>query len=171
LLPKFNRRRIPLYIVLLAASIFFTQAFNNKIQVSYERALDFRLQIWEVSFKIFKENPIFGNLKLPEKDLLNYNHYMNGKYYFLDSDLNSHNQYLSILMKYGALGAILFLFFVMYISRLAIKKTDNLIIREFIGFSLILLIVFYIENVLDRHHGIVYATFFYNYYLVAIENE
>ena len=44
-------------------------------------------------------------------------------------------------------------------------------ITNLVGFSVIVLFTFYIENVLDRHHGIVFFAIFYNYYLVAIQNE
>ena len=151
--------------------MFLINAFNNKIHTSYEKALDFRLQLWEESFNIFKESPIIGNLKAPEKDLLNFNHYVNGKYFFLDSDLNSHNQYLSILMRFGALGTMILLLYGVYIIALIMKTKQKYTISEFIGFSLIILFMFYIENVIDRHHGIVYFSVFYNYYLVAFENE
>ncbi|GAA4268730.1 hypothetical protein GCM10022257_08310 [Hyunsoonleella aestuarii] len=51
------------------------------------------------------------------------------------------------------------------------KSTSKRCIKEAIGVGVIVLITFYIENVLDRHHGIVFCTVFYNYYLVAIQNE
>ncbi|MDU8884642.1 O-antigen ligase family protein [Yeosuana sp. MJ-SS3] len=168
---KLNIKRLSLFIISLFAFMFLINAFNNKIHTSYEKALDFRLQLWEESFNIFKESPIIGNLKAPEKDLLNFNHYVNGKYFFLDSDLNSHNQYLSILMRFGALGTMILLLYGVYIIALIMKTKQKYTISEFIGFSLIILFMFYIENVIDRHHGIVYFSVFYNYYLVAFENE
>ena len=50
-------------------------------------------------------------------------------------------------------------------------KTGKKTMREAIGFLTIIALIFYIENIMDRHHGIVFLTVFYNYYLVAIENE
>jgi O-antigen ligase len=139
--------------------------------VSYESALDFRTQIWDASIKTIREYPFFGNLKAPEKELLNYKHYVSGKYYFLDSDLNSHNQYLSIILKYGLFGFILLSFFVVNIFKKIENKTSKYKIRELIGFAAIIGLSFYIENILDRHHGIMFFAIFYNYYLVEIENE
>lgn len=154
-----------LVIILIVLS-----AFMNKVGVNYEKALDFRLQIWEVSFKEFEDNPLTGNLKLPEKDILNYHHYINGKYYFLDSDLNSHNQYLSILMRFGLIGFIVLFLYGINVFHKTNPGTSRIDVRELFGFFIIVLIICYIENILDRHHGIVYVTIFYNYYLVAIEN-
>ena len=171
ILSRFNRKKLPLYLGFLIAGMVLIYTFNNKIEISYENALDFRLQIWEQSVKVFKENPVLGDSELPEKDLLNYQHYLSGKYFFLDSDLNSHNQYLSILMRFGLVGSIILLLSALYAITLLINCDEIHIKNEFIGVSLIILFVFYIENILDRHHGIVFFAVFFNYYLVALENE
>ena len=169
-LPELSKKNTGYYIAFLVLILIVISAFINKVNVNYERALDFRLQIWEVSFRIFENNPLFGNLTLPEKDILNYNHYINGKYYFLDSDLNSHNQFLSILMRFGFFGFLILFLFIVNVFRKVNPRTNKIDIREAFGFFIIILLVFYIENILDRHHGIVYATLFYNYYLVSLEN-
>ena len=169
-LPELSKKNTGYYIVFLILILVVISAFINKVNVNYERALDFRLQIWEMSLYVFENNPIFGNLTLPEKDILNYNHYLNGKYYYLDSDLNSHNQFLSILMRFGFFGFLILFLFIINVFRKINPRTKKLDIREVFGFFIIVLMVFYIENILDRHHGIVYITLFYNYYLVALEN-
>lgn len=169
-LPKLSQKNIIINAGILIFILTIITFFNNKVTINYEAALDFRLQIWEMSFKTFEENPFFGNSSLPEKDILNYKHYIKGKYYFLDSDLNSHNQYLSVLMRFGAIGFVILAFYGINVFRKISSKTKKQDIRQFFGFLIIALLAFYTENILDRHHGIVYITFFYNYYLVAIEN-
>ncbi len=169
-LPELSKKNRWHYVSFLFLILLVLSAFTNKVNVNYLRALDFRLEIWEVSFKEFEDNLVFGNLKLPEKDIINYNHYLNGKYYYLDSDLNSHNQYLSILMRFGFVGFIILFFYGINVFKKVNPKTQRIDLREFFGFLIISLTVCYIENILDRHHGIVYLTIFYNYYLVAIEN-
>ncbi len=168
--PELSKKNAWYYVLSLILILVVISAFNNKVGVNYERALDFRLQIWEVSFNVFENNPVFGDLSLPEKDILNYNHYLNGKYYYVDSDLNSHNQYLSILMRFGFVGIFLLFLYVVNCFRRINPNTQKLDVRELFGFLIISLIVCYIENIFDRHHGIVYITIFYNYYLIAIEN-
>ena len=169
-LPELSKKNAWYYVSFLIIILIVLSAFLNKITVNYEKALDFRLQIWKVSFAEFESNPIFGNSKSSEKDILNYNHYIDGKYYFLDSDLNSHNQYLSILMKFGLIGFfILFLYAINIFNKIS-ATSDRKDIIEAVGFFIIVLVISYIENILDRHHGIVYFTIFYNYYLVKVEN-
>ncbi|WP_223032314.1 O-antigen ligase family protein [Hanstruepera marina] len=169
--PVVSKNNVPIYAAAFMVLLTIVFSFSQQLNVSYEKALDFRLQIWEVSYNTFESSPFFGNLSSPEKDILNYKHYLNGKYYFLDSDLNSHNQYLSILMKFGLIGFSILFFYLVNVYKKVSERTSKTSIKEFLGFLVIALSVCYIENVFDRHHGIVYITFFYNYYLVEIENN
>lgn len=170
-LPKLSRINVWYYVSFLLVILICLSAFISRVTVNYERALDFRLQIWEVSFKVFEEHFWFGNSKQPEKEILNYNHFLNGKYYFLDSDLNSHNQYLSVLMRFGAIGFLILLMYGINVFKKINPKTTKPLFMEFLGFLVIAVFVCYIENIFDRHHGILYLSVFYNYYLVAVEND
>lgn len=165
---KHNTLKYLLIFLLLTLGIVL---FNNKLNISYKNALDFRKEIWVQSLSSIKENIFFGNLKMPENDILNYKHYLSGKYYFMDSDLNSHNQYLSILLKYGVIGFFFLMLYPLNLVNSLNKSTTKKTMKEVVGFGVILLTIFYIENILDRHHGIVFFSVFYNYYLVAIQNE
>ena len=157
-----------LFIPILVSCFFI---FNQKIDTTYTSALNFRAEIWEQSLNSIKDNPFFGNLKMNEKDILNFYHYKNGKYYLMDSDLNSHNQFLSFLIKYGFVGFIILLFFVFNLFRMKNVRVSKVKINQVIGFFIIMFFTFYIENVFDRHHGIVFFTIFFNYYLVKISDE
>ncbi len=167
----YSKKNIPGYIGLLVALVLSIFLFNKRLKVSYENALDFRSEIWKESISLIETNPFFGSLKHSEKDLLNYGHYVSGKYYFMDSDLNSHNQYLSIIMKYGFLGILILLFFGVLYFKTINKTSSKESLKEFFGFTIIVLIIFHIENLMDRHHGIVFCTLFYNYYLINVQNE
>ena len=168
---SFSKNNALKYLLVFLALTLSIVVFNNKLNVSYKSALDFRQEIWTQSVNSIKENIFFGNLKMPEKDVLNYKHYISGKYYLMDSDLNSHNQYLSILLKYGIIGFLILLLYPVNLVSTLNKSTTKKTMKEVVGFGVILIMIFYIENVLDRHHGIVFFTIFYNYYLVAIQNE
>jgi len=167
---ELSKKKAPWFLAALISIFIMFMLFNNKINVDYQSAFGFRLQIWETSLNVFKNNVIFGNLNLPEKDLLNYHHFLNGEYYFMDSDLNCHNQYISILMRFGVFGFVIFTLLAFNIFKYKNAKTNKLLFREFLGFGLITLSIFFIEDILSRHHGILFFTFFYNYYLVAIED-
>ncbi|MGZ0015664.1 O-antigen ligase family protein [Yeosuana sp. AK3] len=171
LIVSFSKNNAFKYVIVFSILTTCIVVFNNKLNVSYKSALDFRQEIWTQSVNSIKQNIFFGNLKMPEKDILNYKHYLSGKYYLMDSDLNSHNQYLSILLKFGVIGFLILLLYPVNLVSTLNKSTTNKTMKEVVGFGIILLMIFYIENVLDRHHGIVFFSIFYNYYLVAIQNE
>lgn len=171
LITYFSRKYALRYILIFSVLIMGVFLFNKKLSINYKRALDFRLEIWQESLNIIKGSPFVGNLKMKENDILNLMHYLNGKYYLMDSNLNSHNQYLSILLKYGIIGLLIIMIFITNAINTLNKSTSKRYIKETVGVGVIVLITFYIENVLDRHHGIVFCTVFYNYYLVAIQNE
>ena len=158
---------ILLYSILLIIFIIF----NKKINTSYKSALDFRIEIWQQCVNSIKQNLFFGDLTMSEKDVLCKMHYLSGKYYLFDSDLNSHNQYLSLLLRFGLVGFIIFIILCLQLFRSNSLKINNSNLINILGFSMVFLSVFYIENILDRHHGIVFFTIFFNYYLVTTANE
>ena len=171
LVSRISKKNVIKYFTVFGILMISFVFFNKKASVSYERAMDFRLQIWEAGIEIVKENLIFGQLNQSEKEMLNYQHFLDGKYYFLDSDLNVHNQYLSFLMRFGIIGFLLFVLYVSYSVKLAYQNKHRKQIQDFFGFTIIIMTVFYVENILSRHHGIVFFTVFYNYYLVRLSNE
>ena len=166
----FRNRSIKILVILPVLIICFF-VFNKKIDTTYKSALNFRVEIWQESINSIQEKPFFGNLQMIERDLLNLNHYKSGKYYLMDSDLNSHNQFLSILLKFGFVGAAILILLIVNLFIFKNKDLPKKTLQNGIGFFVILFFTFYIENVLDRHHGIVFFSLFFNYYLVSISNE
>jgi O-antigen ligase len=149
----------------------FLMLFNSKIRVGYEQALDFRLKLWDAAITNINSHLLFGNMLYPEKTLLNYQHYLTGNYSLLDSNLNTHNQYLSLLLRFGILGFFLFTSLFILLAKPSLLSIKDKNISEAMGFLIIVTLVFYTENILDRHHGIVWFSVFFNYYLLSVNNE
>lgn len=169
LAPKLSKKTAVKYgfvFLILALSIYM---FISKLEQSYIDALEYRIQIWEAAVEAIKQKPFFGNLQDSEKNVINFQHYLNGKYYFLDSNLNSHNQYLSITLKFGLIGLIIFFIYLFHCCKSVYKKNSSNQ-RAFTGFLLIVFTIFIIENILVRHHGIVLFAFGINYFLIS-KNE
>lgn len=165
LAPKLSKKTAVKYgfvFLILALSIYM---FISKLEQSYIDALEYRIQIWEAAIEVIKKTPLFGNLQDSEKNVINFQHYLNGKYYFLDSNLNSHNQYLSITLKFGLIGLIIFFIYLFHCCKTVYKKNSSNQ-RAFTGFLLIVFTIFIIENILVRHHGIVLFAFGINYFLI-----
>ncbi len=166
-----SKRSFLLYLISIGLALLVFIKFMDKDSVNYEVALDYRTEIWQASLEQIKKNIVFGSLYPDEKQLLNYQHYLSGKHYFLDMDINSHNQYLSIVLKFGVFGLLLLLSYAVFFSRLLRKRFPKAESREAFGFAIIIAVVFFIENILDRHHGVVFFTVFYNYYIVLLADE
>ena len=119
---------------------------------------DIRLLLWKSGFEIFKENPWFGVgtgdiseelLKKYEKyglDLANNHHY------------NVHNQYLDIAIKFGIIGLAIFLSWMVYLFYISIKNKQFLLFY----FTLILILNFFFENMLNLIAGVSFFAFFYS---------
>ncbi|MEM1339438.1 MAG: O-antigen ligase family protein [Bacteroidota bacterium] len=166
-----NKKNFFIYFLLFLVALFVFIRFNNKSGVDYRIALDYRVEVWEASIAQIKENVFFGSLEKDEKQLLNYQHFLSGKYYFLDRDINSHNQYLSVLLKFGVFGFLFLLSYAIFFLFHLRKNFPSIKSREAFGFVMIITLICCIENIFDRHHGIVFFTTFYNYYIVLFTNE
>lgn len=141
--------------------------FNNYFFELYLKALDFRLRIWEEGTKVISQNFIFGHGASNEYMQLSVAHFLEGNYDFLDSNFNSHNQYLSFLIRFGLLGLLLVLstFIVTY------TKIRKPVIKEYAGFLLIVGLMAFIESLFNRHHGIVFCTAMLYYYNTMSKND
>lgn len=159
-----------LIILLLSISfIILIVIFNQYFLELYLKAIDFRSRIWIEGVQLIRENPVFGYGTLNEHLRLNENHFLSGNYDFLDSYYNSHNQYLTFLIKFGFIGlALIATTFI-----LPFFKLKNKLKEEYFMFLLIVGFMALIESIYNRHHGIVFCTIFLYYYssLSNLENN
>lgn len=161
---KLNKLRILVIIIIVVAMIYL---FDQHLSSTYFKALNFRIKIWNAAISSFFENPIFGYGSLNEHNTLNYQHFVNADYGYLDSNFNSHNQYLSLLLKFGLLGFLIFItpFLIL------IKTINKTFQKEYVGFLLLISTMAYIESFTNRHHGIVFIAVILYYYNSYKHNE
>lgn len=173
LLKQFQKR-IAIFIFFITITLVLVIGFvnfntiKNKIdfeipQGKYElkhdvmKSEDIRVGIYFCSYKIIKQSVLYGIGIGDVNDNLD-------KCYEseIDSDVyqifhyNSHNQYVQIILASGLLGLLFFLYNLFILLKLSIKKNDNL----FISLNLFLIICFFTENILSRHDGVVFYSFF-----------
>jgi O-antigen ligase len=130
----------------------------------------FRLKIWTNSKEAISESPFFGYGIGDYKTVL-YNKYVeNGFKEGLDKKLNSHNQYLDILLQLGLLGFIILIIF-FYKGIFMSKRTDIEKRYIYITFAL----SFLTESMFDRHWGIMsfvlFTAFVSKYNITNFKNE
>lgn len=118
---------------------------------------DIRTGIYFCSYKIIKQSILYGIGIGDVNDKLD-------KCYEseIDSDVyqifhyNSHNQYVQVILASGLLGLLFFLYNLFILLKLSIKKNDNL----FFALNMFLIICFFTENILSRHDGVIFYSFF-----------
>jgi O-antigen ligase len=164
-------KRLSGWIIILSAAIilliFFSIAKTN-FRINYALEMiskdnlkssvlkDERYNIWRSAFGVIKKNFILGvgtgdasnELK---KEFIKRG-YVEGYY----DNMNSHNQYIEILLESGIIGLIIFLSFQIYMTYIAISDRNLLY-----GLFIIMMVVFFsFETLLNRLAGITFYPLF-----------
>jgi O-antigen ligase len=124
---------------------------------------DSRIERWRVAAARIKEKPLLGYGSGSEIGLLKDDFYDAKMYSSFLKGLNSHNQYISFLLKSGVWGLAVYLLTLFYGFKMALKKNDVLLI----SFMLIIAVVSLAENVLDVDKGVMFYSFFFSFFLFS----
>jgi O-antigen ligase len=118
---------------------------------------DSRLARWHVVAQLIKQEPLIGHGSGSEQKLLHDEFFKAKMYDSFLANLNSHNQYLSFVVKSGIWGLLVYLVTLAYGFKTAILKKDVV----FISFMLLIAIVSLSENVLDADKGVMFYSVFF----------
>jgi O-antigen ligase len=124
---------------------------------------DPRLARWHLVAGVIKQHPIIGHGSGSETTLLHDEFYKAKMYSSFLARLNSHNQYLSFLVKSGIWGFLIYVVTLTYGFRIAFKSKDVV----FISFLLVIAIVSLSENVLDADKGVMFYSLFFSFFLFS----
>lgn len=119
-----------------------------------------RIERWKVAASIIKESPFIGHGSGTEISLLKDEYFQQKMYVSFLNELNAHNQYISLLIKTGIIGLLLFFFTLLAGFKKAIQQKDII----FLSFLIIVSIVSFGENILDVNKGIFYYSFFFSFF-------
>ncbi|HTF28286.1 MAG TPA: O-antigen ligase family protein [Flavitalea sp.] len=122
-----------------------------------------RMQRWLLGWELFTDAPVFGHGSGEELQLLRNKYFDKGLYHAFIFRLNAHNQYLSLMIKSGILGLLIYGYILFYGIQSAIRHRDSL----FLCFLLFVIIVSLSENLLDVNKGIFFYAFFFSFFLVG----
>jgi O-antigen ligase len=139
---------------------------ENGTFINYNSA-EPRYERWRGGFDLVRRSPLFGYGTGDEIAMLKTEYIKRGLYISYLENFNAHNQYLSLMLKHGAAGFIVFICSFLYMLRLAFRHRDFI----YISFILLLLIGFYTENLLDSNKGIVFFAYFNTFLAFIILNE
>ncbi|MEN0055571.1 MAG: O-antigen ligase family protein [Mucilaginibacter sp.] len=131
------------------------------------RNSDSRIERWQVAAQRIKDRPLAGYGSGSEVGLLKDDFYNAKLYSSYLHGLNSHNQYISFILKSGIWGLIIYLLTLMYGFKASIKNRDVL----FISFMLIITIVSFTENLLDVDKGVMFYSLFFSLFIFSNTNN
>lgn len=134
--------------------------------LEYTGSLDARLDLWKCALHVSKRNIIFGNGFGYSQKRLNDCYFNNGMYKFRELDYQTHNQYMSFLVRGGIINLLLYLAILFIPLYLSYRTKDSLY-----GILICFIIVVSItENIMNRHWGIVFYGFM-NSFLYFIKDS
>lgn len=162
--------------LLLSCVVFFGIATIDAFKVRYVNDLkkdlinrgtlveinEPRVDRWEVIGEMVLRSPVIGYGIGAEKNMLQEKYFDNKLFNSYLNEFNTHSAYLSLLMKLGVLGLILFVYILFSGFSAALKKRQPV----FLGFLILITIVGVSENVLDLNKGIFFFSFFFSLFLV-----
>ena len=121
-----------------------------------------RVQLWMNAIEVIKLHPIFGVGTGDLKDELIRVYWEREGIY-----LNPHNQYLQTAASLGIIGLCILLAMLTFPVHDALKKRYPM----FILFIAIILLNAVTESILERQAGIVFFSFFYTYFYLAMNSD
>jgi O-antigen ligase len=161
-----------LLLIGILSSTAFRERFWNEFKIDISKASanetsDGRLARWNVVTGLISKAPVIGYGAGSEIGLLQdgfYNHKLYNSYL---NRLNSHNQYLSFLLKSGIVGFLLYVATLVWGFNTSLKQKDLL----FFSFMLLIAAVSLSENILDVDKGIFFYSFFYTFFAFSYNSH
>lgn len=138
------------------SSEFVQEMSIKKVKLKDEYQVEPRMQRWICAANLIKQQPIFGYGTGDEVELLKKEYLKNNLIVSYNLEFNAHNQYISTLIKHGIVGLVLFLFAFVYYLYLGVQNTNFI----YTSFTILLLVGFFTENILDMNKGIFFFAFF-----------
>lgn len=137
------------------SNVFTTLSAKNIDKTSGESTA-VRLLIWHESMEIVKENFWTGVGTGDANDVLQERYRKNGLTGALEHNLNTHNQFFQTTIALGVVGLIVLVILTAGVLIYAIMKKDILLIL----FSIIILLNFLVESMLQTQAGVLFFTGF-----------
>ena len=162
-----------LSIVLISGILYsgtFRERFLNEFKIDLSKAktnetTDGRLIRWQVVTGLISKKPVIGYGSGSEMGLLQDAFFTHKLYNSYLSKLNAHNEYLSLWLKSGVIGLLIYSATLAWGFSMAFKRKDLL----FFTFILLIAIVSLSENLLDVDKGIFFYSFFFAFF--SFSNE
>lgn len=124
---------------------------------------DSRAARWDVAMQLFLEKPFFGYGAGNEKKLLTEAYLESGLTYAAQKKYDTHNQFLSYMLEFGVFGLLLFVCFLAFNLKHALKTKEIL----FSLFIVSITLIGFVENFFNNNAGITFIAFFGTVFLFS----
>ncbi|WP_428330849.1 O-antigen ligase family protein [Mucilaginibacter sp.] len=160
------------FSVLLIAAIFLSGTLHERYIIEFKsdltkaqpgETLDPRLERWGIAVELIRKSPVIGYGAGSEVGLLQDSFFNKKLYSSYLHKLNSHNQYLSFLIKSGAIGLLIYITTLVFGFKISIQQRDLL----FFTFMSIITLVSLSENILDVDKGVFFYAFFFSFFVFS----
>lgn len=162
-----KNKRIVMVLSILSAILISVIIFQPKVNRKFSELLhinssdkteltstNIRLIIYDCGRYLVPEAGLFGfGVGDTRQELLDCYETKNTQ--LVESKFNSHNQFLSIILRSGFLGLICYLLFLFYLIMKSHFTKSYLVIAVLVFYILVMLS----ENILERENGVVYVSF------------
>jgi O-antigen ligase len=145
---------IPVVLKNQRVDYLYSKVLNNK--TDYDRKDDPRFKIWDSSFKIARENLLFGVGIGDVRASLAAEYKKIGEENMAKERLNAHNQFIEVFVENGLIGLIIFISVFGYMFYLAYLNKNTL----YMLFILISILFFMFETMLYRLAGVSFFSLF-----------
>ncbi|MBS1915478.1 MAG: O-antigen ligase family protein [Bacteroidetes bacterium] len=145
-----------------------TELFKDRLLLKFKQDLtttksataisDPRGARWNCATELIAQKPVTGYGSGTETELLKEKYFEKKLYNSYLYELNAHNEYLSLLIKNGIPGLVVYLFILFIGFKLAIQAKDIF----FCSFLVLITIISLTENILDVNKGIFFFAFFFS---------
>jgi O-antigen ligase len=159
---------------ILLVGIFSSRALRDRYLVELKEDLspsftgqtvEPRLERWKIAVNLIRKAPVIGHGTGSEIQLLQEQYFAKKFYSSYLHRLNSHNQYLSVLIKTGIWGLSIYIATLVYGFKRAVRKRDVI----FFSFMILIAVVSLSENVLDADKGAMFYSIFMSYFIFVSE--
>lgn len=148
----------PVYLQRSPRKLFYVLFYERESRRCFHSVNDFsmlqRYELWGNAYRVFLQHPLFGvgtgDVPSSCQQLMEANHSP-----LAESGMHPHNQYLNLLVAFGAIGFLIILAAFVYALRPLLRRDSRHII--FLAFLIILLISFLTEDTLETLAGITFA--------------
>jgi O-antigen ligase len=137
-------------------------SYTENIEITEPRIIR-----WKAAMELVKKSPIIGYGSGSEVAILKEKYFEKKLYFSYLHQLNAHSEYLSLLIKSGIPGLVVYLSVIGYSFFITRKKKDFL----FAAFLILIAITSISENILDLNKGIFFYSFFFSLFLLSNKND